>query len=591
MIDTKKGRLLVIMAKIKANEALVKALQAWDIDHLYGIPGDSIDAVVDSLRTVRDQFKFYHVRHEEVASLAAAGYTKLTGKIGVALSIGGPGLIHLLNGMYDAKMDNVPQLILSGQTNSTALGTKAFQETNLQKLCEDVAVYNHQIEKGDNVFEIVNEAIRTAYEQKGVAVVICPNDLLTEKIKDTTNKPVDTSRPTVVSPKYKDIKKAVKLINKSKKPVMLIGVGAKHAKDELREFIEMAKIPVIHSLPAKTILPDDHPYSIGNLGKIGTKTSYQTTQEADLLIMVGTNYPYVDYLPKKNIKAIQIDTNPKNIGHRFNINVGIVGDSKIALHQLTENIKHVAERPFLNKTLERKAVWDKWMEQDKNNNSKPLRPERLMASINKFIKDDAVISADVGTATVWSTRYLNLGVNNKFIISSWLGTMGCGLPGAMASKIAYPNRQAIAIAGDGAFQMVMQDFATAVQYDLPLTVFVLNNKQLAFIKYEQQAAGELEYAVDFSDMDHAKFAEAAGGKGYTIKSASEVDAIVEEALAQDVPTIVDVYVDPNAAPLPGKIVNEEALGYGKWAFRSITEDKYLDLDQIPPISVAAKRFL
>lgn len=591
MIDTKKGRLLVIMAKIKANEALVKALQAWDIDHLYGIPGDSIDAVVDSLRTVRDQFKFYHVRHEEVASLAAAGYTKLTGKIGVALSIGGPGLIHLLNGMYDAKMDNVPQLILSGQTNSTALGTKAFQEINLQKLCEDVAVYNHQIEKGDNVFEIVNEAIRTAYEQKGVAVVICPNDLLTEKIKDTTNKPVDTSRPTVVSPKYKDIKKAVKLINKSKKPVMLIGVGAKHAKDELREFIEMAKIPVIHSLPAKTILPDDHPYSIGNLGKIGTKTSYQTMQEADLLIMVGTNYPYVDYLPKKNIKAIQIDTNPKNIGHRFNINVGIVGDSKIALHQLTENIKHVAERPFLNKTLERKAVWDKWMEQDKNNNSKPLRPERLMASINKFIKDDAVISADVGTATVWSTRYLNLGVNNKFIISSWLGTMGCGLPGAMASKIAYPNRQAIAIAGDGAFQMVMQDFATAVQYDLPLTVFVLNNKQLAFIKYEQQAAGELEYAVDFSDMDHAKFAEAAGGKGYTIKSASEVDAIVEEALAQDVPTIVDVYVDPNAAPLPGKIVNEEALGYGKWAFRSITEDKYLDLDQIPPISVAAKRFL
>ncbi|HGN7434802.1 pyruvate oxidase [Staphylococcus aureus] len=579
------------MAKIKANEALVKALQAWDIDHLYGIPGDSIDAVVDSLRTVRDQFKFYHVRHEEVASLAAAGYTKLTGKIGVALSIGGPGLIHLLNGMYDAKMDNVPQLILSGQTNSTALGTKAFQETNLQKLCEDVAVYNHQIEKGDNVFEIVNEAIRTAYEQKGVAVVICPNDLLTEKIKDTTNKPVDTSRPTVVSPKYKDIKKAVKLINKSKKPVMLIGVGAKHAKDELRAFVEAAKIPVVHSLPAKTILPDDHPYSIGNLGKIGTKTSYQTMQDADLLIMVGTNYPYVDYLPKKNIKAIQIDTNPKNIGHRFNINVGIVGDSKIALHQLTENIKHVAERPFLNKTLERKAVWDKWMEQDKNNNSKPLRPERLMASINKFIKDDAVISADVGTATVWSTRYLNLGVNNKFIISSWLGTMGCGLPGAMASKIAYPNRQAIAIAGDGAFQMVMQDFVTAVQYDLPLTVFVLNNKQLAFIKYEQQAAGELEYAVDFSDMDHAKFAEAAGGKGYTIKSASEVDAIVEEALAQDVPTIVDVYVDPNAAPLPGKIVNEEALGYGKWAFRSITEDKHLDLDQIPPISVAAKRFL
>ena len=229
------------MAKIKANEALVKALQAWDIDHLYGIPGDSIDAVVDSLRTVRDQFKFYHVRHEEVASLAAGSYTKITGKIGVALSIGGPGLVHLLNGMYDAKMDSVPQLIISGQTNDSLLGTGAFQETNLSKLCEDVAVYNHQIQKGDNVFEVVNEAIRTAYEKKGVAVVICPNDLLTQNIKDTTDKPVNTTKLKAIAPKFKNIKKAAKLINKSKKPVVLFGVGAQHAKDELRELIENAK--------------------------------------------------------------------------------------------------------------------------------------------------------------------------------------------------------------------------------------------------------------------------------------------------------------------------------------------------------------
>ena len=562
------------MAQIKANEALVKALQTWNIDHLYGIPGDSVDAVVDSLRTVRDQFKFYHVRHEEVASLAAASYTKMTGKIGVALSIGGPGIVHLLNGMYDAKMDNVPQLIIAGQTNSTLLGTKFFQETNISKMVDDVAVYHHQIQKGDNVFEITNEAIRTAYEKKGVSVIICPNDLLTQKIKDTTNRAVDTTKPKPASPKFKSIKKAAKLIDKAKKPVMLIGLGTQHAKDELREFIEAAKIPVIHTLPAKTILPDDHPYSIGNLGKIGTKTSYQTIQDADLLIMAGTNYPYVNYLPKKNIKAIQIDTNEENIGARFKINVGILGDSKVAFHQLTENIKHVAKRPFLDKTLERKAVWDKWMKQDLNNDNSPLRPERLMKAINANLKDDAIISADVGTSTVWSTRYLNLSVNNKFIISSWLGTMGCGLPGAMAAKIAYPNRQAVAITGDGA-----------------LTIFVLNNKQLSFIKYEQQAAGELEYAIDFSDMDHAKFAEAAGGKGYVVRDVSRLDDIVEEAMAQDVPTIVDVHVDPNAAPLPGKIVNEEAFGYSKWAYRSITEDKNLDFDQIPPISVAAKRFL
>lgn len=579
------------MAKIKGNTALVKALQAWDIDHLYGIPGDSIDAVVDSLRTERNSIEFVHVRHEEVASLAAASYTKLTGKIGVALSIGGPGVVHLLNGMYDAQMDSVPQLILAGQTDSTALGTKAFQETDILKMVEGVAAYSRQITENDkDVFGIVNEAIRTAYEQKGVAVLVLPNNLLTQKVKDTTNTKVDTAPPARVNPKPRSIKKAAKLVNKSKRPVMLLGTGAKHAKDEVKEFIETAKVPTIITLPAKDILADAHPYNIGNLGKIGTKTSYQTIQDADLLIMVGTNYPYVDYLPKKNIKAIQIDTNPEAIGHRFDVNVGIIGDSKYALQQLTDTMNHVSDRDFLNKTLERKATWDAWMAEDKANDNSPIRPERLMDAINHVKTDDAIFSIDVGTSTVWSTRYLDLTVNNKFIVSSWLGTMGCALPGAIAAKRAYPNRQVVGIAGDGAFQMVMQDFATAVQYDLPMTIFVLNNQELSFIKYEQQAAGELEYAIDFTDVDLAMFAESAGGVGYTLKDPNRIDEIVEEAMSQTKPTIVNVYVDPNAAPLPGKIVTDEAINYGVWAYRSLTEDKKLDLDEIPPLSTAVKRF-
>ena len=579
------------MAKIKGNTALVKALQAWDIDHLYGIPGDSIDAVVDSLRTERNSIEFVHVRHEEVASLVAASYTKLTGKIGVALSIGGPGVVHLLNGMYDAQMDSVPQLILAGQTDSTALGTKAFQETDILKMVEGVAAYSRQITENDkDVFGIVNEAIRTAYEQKGVAVLVLPNNLLTQKVKDTTNTKVDTAPPARVNPKPRSIKKAAKLVNKSKRPVMLLGTGAKHAKDEVKEFIETAKVPTIITLPAKGILADAHPYNIGNLGKIGTKTSYQTIQDADLLIMVGTNYPYVDYLPKKNIKAIQIDTNPEAIGHRFDVNVGIIGDSKYALQQLTDTMNHVSDRDFLNKTLERKATWDAWMAEDKANDNSPIRPERLMDAINHVKTDDAIFSIDVGTSTVWSTRYLDLTVNNKFIVSSWLGTMGCALPGAIAAKRAYPNRQVVGIAGDGAFQMVMQDFATAVQYDLPMTIFVLNNQELSFIKYEQQAAGELEYAIDFTDVDLAMFAESAGGVGYTLKDPNRIDEIVEEAMSQTKPTIVNVYVDPNAAPLPGKIVTDEAINYGVWAYRSLTEDKKLDLDEIPPLSTAVKRF-
>ncbi|WP_398574430.1 pyruvate oxidase [Staphylococcus equorum] len=579
------------MKKIKANDALVKALKSWDIDHLYGIPGDSIDAVVDSLRTENNNIKFINVRHEEAASLTASSYTKVTGKIGVALSIGGPGIVHLLNGMYDAKMDNVPQLILAGQTDSTVLGTKAFQEINISKMVDDVTVYKHQIsEKDKDIFGIVDEAIRTAYEKRGVAVLILPNNLLSRKVKNTTNQKVDTAPPARVVPKTRDIKKATQLINKSKRPVMLIGAGSKHAKDEVREFIEAAKIPSIITLPAKGILADAHPYNLGNLGKIGTKTSYQTIQDADLLIMLGTNYPYVDYLPKKNIKAIQIDKNPEAIGHRFDINVGIVGDTKLALQQLTDSVKHVVDRDFLNKTLERKATWDSWMAEDMTDESKPIRPERLMDAINHVRADNAIFSVDVGTATVWSTRYLNLTVNNKFIVSSWLGTMGCALPGALAAKFAYPDRQVVGITGDGGFEMMMQDFATAVQYNLPITIFVLNNEQLSFIKYEQQAAGELEYAINFTDIDLARFAESCGGIGYTLTDPHRIDEVVEEAMTQNSPTIVNVYVDETAVPLPGKIVKEEALSYGKWAYRSITEDKKLNLNELPPISTAIKHF-
>ncbi|MCS4487286.1 pyruvate oxidase [Staphylococcus americanisciuri] len=581
------------MAKVKANMGLIRALEAWDIDHVYGIPGDSIDAVVDGLKAVESKIKFVHVRHEEVASLSAAAYTKLTGKIGVALGIGGPGAIHLLNGMYDAKMDNVPQLILAGQADSDKLGTKAFQEVDLPHLFEDVAVYNYQLKEEDatRIFDIVDDAIRTAYREQGVAVLTLPNNILNTKVADNFPSQVDQNIFTPQAAPTHQIEQAAALLNKSKKPVLLVGLGAKHAKEEVKAFIEKAKIPTMVTLPAKTVVGDDHPYNLGNIGKIGTKPSYQAMQNADLLIMIGTNYPYVDYLPKKDIAAIQLDHDTAAIGHRFNIDAPIVGDTKLSLQALIEAINPVEKRPFLNEMLEHKQTWTQWMDEDRQNTSEPIRPERLMDAINKVITPNTVIAADVGTSTVWSTRYLNLGVQNHFIISSWLGTMGCALPTAIASRLAFPERPVIAISGDGAFEMVMQDFATAVQYRLPMVIFVLNNQELSFIKYEQQAAGELEYGISFSDMDFAKFAELCGGIGYTLKDPADIDAIVQTAVQQHKPVVVNVYVDPNAAPLPGKILPEEAKNYAKWAYRSLTEDGKLVVDEMPPMSTAAKRFL
>ena len=396
------------MPKIKTNFEVIQALKAWDIDHVYGIPGDSIDAVVDGLKVAEDEIEFYHVRHEEVASLTAASYTKLTGKIGVALAIGGPGAVHLLNGMYDAKMDNVPQLILAGQADSDVLGTKGFQEINLPRLFEDVAVYNKQITEDDNVFDTVNEAIRTAYTKKGVAVLTLPNDLLTGRTKTDGDWTVDTSRPELPVVDDASVQAAGTLLNKSEKPVMLIGLGTAGAKDEVREFIEKVKIPTIFTLPAKGILPDSHPYNIGNLGKIGTKQAFNAMKNADLLILAGTNYPYVDYLPDKDIPCIQIDVDQSVMSHRFNVDVPLLGGAADTLKRLKNSVDEVSQSEFLDDVLKQKKTWDKWMQEDMENEGSPIRPERLMAEINRHTNDETIFSIDVGTSTVWSTRYLNL---------------------------------------------------------------------------------------------------------------------------------------------------------------------------------------
>lgn len=576
------------LSKLKANHALVKALKHWEIDHVYGIPGDTIDTVIDALKGAEDEIKFYNVRHEEVASLAAASYTKLTGKIAVSVAIGGPGAIHLLNGMYDAKMDNIPQLVLVGQANTDLLGTKYFQELDLTAMFADVAVYNKQLDQAENVFEVVNEAIQTAYDKKGVAVLSIPGNLLSTKIEDHTAEapikmPVQTSEIDQAN-----ISEAIKLIEQSKHPVVLAGTGTKHAKELLVQFIEHAQLPSIVTLPAKGLIPDTHPNMLGNLGKIGTKPAFEATKEADLLIMIGTNFPYVDYLPDEDVPCIQIDNNPENIGTRHKVTVPLVGDSKEILQLLIEKLPAIKERPFLEACKENMAEWNQWLDEDRANNSFPLRPERIMAEIDKIADEDAVFSIDVGTSTVWGTRYLRLDHNNRFLTSPWLGTMGCALPGAIASKIAYPDRQAIAITGDGAMAMVMQDFATAVYHNLPMIIVVLNNKQLSFIKYEQQAAGELEYAIDFGDIDFAKFAESCGGVGITVTKPEELAGAFRHAKEVNKPVIINAYVDPDAAPLPGQIVWDEALGYAKFELRSILEEN--KFEKMPPLKTIMRRF-
>ncbi|RYM05664.1 pyruvate oxidase [Sporolactobacillus sp. THM7-7] len=576
------------MGKIKASEAVVQLFEKWGIDHIYGIPGDSINTMVEALRKEENAIKFYTVRHEEVASLAAAAYTKLTGKIGVCLAIGGPGAIHLMNGMYDAKMDHVPMLVLVGHIPARLTGTDYFQEVDTVELFKDVAVYNKEITSAESFPAVVNQAIRTAYQERGVAVLSIPDDIALGEISDSTpqlSTLFETKTPGLIE---SDLSDAVALINQANNPVILAGVGAKGARKELKAFAERISAPVCVTLPGKGALPDAHPNFLGNIGKIGTKPAYEAMKSADLLIMVGTDYPYAAYLPE-GAKCVQIDINPVRIGKRYSVTVGVVGDAAQALAYLNEHTTPVSDRPFLKTCQNKMGKWWKWMEEEQGNKKTPIAPEALMAAIESISEDDTIYSVDVGTSTVWSTRYLKLRENQDFIVSAWLGTMGCGLPGAIAAKHAFPNRQAIVITGDGAFSMVMQDFVTAVHYKMPMVVVVLNNRQLAFIKYEQQAAGQLKYAVDFGDIDYAKFAEACGGKGIRVTKYEELQPAFEEAKASDVPVLLDVEVDVNAAPLPGKIVMDEAKGYAKYTSKSIKEHQ--KLEKMPPMKTLVRRFL
>lgn len=577
------------MANIKGSDLLVKVLVDWGVKNVYGLPGDSIDTTIDALRRQKEKIKFIQVRHEEVAALAAAADAKYTDKLGVCLSIGGPGAIHMLNGLYDAKMDHVPVLALLGQVTSKSLNEGYFQEVNTPKLFDDVAVFNRTITSVDNLAEVVDQAVRSAYENKGVAVLTIPDDIPDQTLKTPYNSSAKAFSLAKPSLDQTQLKQAADLIQQADKPVVLLGVGAKDAGAEIEKFVETNKIPFIETLPAKGIIADDHPNSLGNVGKLGTKPAYEAMKSADLLLLLGTNYPYRPYLPNKGqAKCIQVDVKAENLGKRYAVDVAIQGDVAKTIAALNQQGKLRESNNFLAACQKNMANWNKWMAAKRKLATTPTSPESMVAYIDETAPDDLMYSIDVGTSTSWSARFLHVKETQKFAISAWLGTMGCGLPGAIAAQVAYPDRRALTLNGDGAFAMVMQDFVTAVKYKLPIICVVINNQKLAFIEYEQQSAGQLNYQIDLADMDYAKFAEACGGVGITVKSNEEFKQALDKAYQiTDKPILINAYVKDNA-PLPGKIVMDEAKGYMKFGQEYL--ENYWKIPELPPFKDILRQF-
>ncbi|MBD0408603.1 pyruvate oxidase [Bacillus siamensis] len=566
-----------------AGHVMTELLEQWGVGHIYGIPGDSINEFIEELRHERNNLTFIQTRHEEVAALAAAAEAKLTGKIGVCLSIAGPGAVHLLNGLYDAKADGVPVLAIAGQVASDEIGRDSFQEIKLEQMFEDVAVFNQQVHTAEALPDLLNQAIRTAYSKKGVAVLTVSDDLFAQKIK---REPVYTSPIYLkadIEPKKEHLVTCAQYINNAKKPVILAGQGLKSAKEELLAFADKAAAPIVITLPAKGVIPDSHPHFLGNLGQIGTKPAYEAMEECDLLIMLGTSFPYRDYLPE-DTPAIQLDSDPAKIGKRYPVNAGIVSDAALGLKELTDYIEYKEDRRFLDACTEHMKHWWKEIEKDETEATHPLKPQQVIARLQDAAAEDAVLSVDVGTVTVWMARHFKM-KKQDFIVSSWLATMGCGLPGAIAASLAEPERQSIAICGDGGFSMVMQDLPTAVKYKLPITVVILNNENLGMIEYEQQVKGNIDYVTHLQNVDYAAFAKSCGAKGIKVTKHEELAPAFHEALNSNEPVVIDAVIG-DEPPLPGKITYGQAKGFSKYMLKNFFENQKIEM---PSLKKSLKR--
>ncbi|MBY0062326.1 pyruvate oxidase [Priestia aryabhattai] len=566
------------MFKQKAGEKLIELLIEWGVDHIYGMPGDSINSIIEPLRKAQDKIKFIQVRHEEAGALAAAAYAKLTGKIGVCTAIAGPGAIHLLNGLYDAKLDKAPVLALTGQVESDLIGSDAFQEINLERMFDDVAVYNQRVMSAEQLPTVVNQAIRTAYAKKGVAVLTIPDDIPRFEVGSEARETSSIIVKQDIFPHREDLEKAKDLIGKAESPVILAGRGTHEMREELLAFAEKIAAPIVLTLPGKGAIPDEHPYCLGGLGLIGTKPAYEAMQEADTLIMIGTSYPFTGFLPD-HAKTIHIDIDPAQIGKRYPVDAGLAGEAKATVQWFLENVGRSEHRQFLEQSQERMKKWWNQLDTQEAKESVPIKPQRVIRALQHVGDDNAVLSVDVGNVTVWMARHFRM-TNQQFVISSWLATLGCGLPGAIAGKIAYPEKQVFAICGDGGFAMTMADFITAVKYNLPLVVVLFNNHKIGMIKFEQEVMGNAEFGTDLTNPNFARYADICGGVGYRVEKEDELLPAFESAVRQNKPCIIDVIVDANEAPMPAKITLGQATGYAKHMVKELFQEGKLDL---PPL--------
>lgn len=545
-----------------AGDVLVDTLIDWGVDTIFGLPGDGVNGIIESLRKRKDNIRFIQTRHEEAAAFMACAYAKTTGRLGACIATSGPGGIHLLNGLYDAKMDGAPVIAITGMQFHDLLHTHTQQDVELDKLYMDVSVYNCRVMGPAHTQNVVELACRTALTRRGVAHVTMPVDMQSEPVKkDPRSKRNVKSHVSNLAahkaglPYTDDLQAAADILNAGKKIVVMSGAGAIGAGPLVERVAETLGAVIVKPLLGKASVPDDSPLCLGGVGLLGTGPAVEALEDCDTLLIVGSSFPYIEFYPKPGqARCVQIDIDGARIGLRYPAEIGLVGYAKETLEHLLPRLAQKDDRKFLDHGQKKMVEWNKLMEERGSRPDMPMKPQVVALELGKRLADDAIFISDSGTIATWYARYLPFRYGQHCTLSGNLASMACGMPYAIAAQAAYPGRQVVAIVGDGGFSMLMAEFATAVKYQLPVKILIIKNNALGQIKWEQMIfLGNPEYECELHPIDFVKFAECCGGAGVRIENPETCGALLDQALAMPGPVIIEAVVDPNEPPMPPKV--------------------------------------
>ena len=571
------------MAKNKVADLLVDVLEQAGVERIYGVTGDSLNGIADSIRRSK-QIKWIHVRHEETAAFAAGAEAHLTGKLAVCAGSSGPGNMHLINGLYDCHRNRVPVLAIAAQIPSHEIGSGYFQETRPEHLFAQCSHYCELVSQPEQMPRVLEIAIQSALARRGVSVVAMPGDVaLRDAVEKGPRLHFPEPKPTV-RPSEEEFKILAEILNRSKKITILGGAGCAGAHAELIELAGKLNAPIVHAMRGKEFIEHDNPFSVGMTGLLGFSSGYHAMMNCETLLMIGTDFPYQQFFPK-NATIVQIDLRGEQLGRRTKVDFGFVGDTKTTLRGLLPKLEQNRDDHHLKESLEHYRKTRNGLDELATGDSgkKPIHPQYVARVLDQLAAEDAIFTCDVGTPTIWAARYLTMNGKRRLLGSFTHGSMANALPQAIGAQASYPGRQVITMSGDGGFAMLMGDVLTLRQHKLPIKIIVFKNDSLAFVELELKAAGVLGSGTDLHNPDFKKIAEGAGLIGLTAETPDQVAPMIAQALKHDGPALVEVHVSRQELSMPPTITYEEAKGFSLFMLQAVLNgrgDEIIDLARV-----------